>query len=150
MGQVKIHLLLSTLKNLKVTESLPQNQSTVTFWLMAQDLLFEVVNEHALSNTEYSTWWIYQQNPFKSAFYFFWFAERLTVLCFEFSNKNMLKNYGLIQNRKAQNWGSLEVKRQRSRQNGKLFIFGEILATLDKMDKGQTWKGEKAKISTMS
>lgn len=47
-------LLLSTLKNLKETESLPQNKSTLTFWRMVQDLLFEVVNDHALSNTEQS------------------------------------------------------------------------------------------------
>ena len=47
-----ISLLLSTLKSLKDTESLPHNKSTLTFWRLVQDLLFEVVNDHALSNTE--------------------------------------------------------------------------------------------------
>ena len=42
----------SILKNLKEKELLPHNKGTLVFWRLIQDLLFEICEDHSLSNTE--------------------------------------------------------------------------------------------------
>ena len=46
--------LFDILRSLKETEAQSQNKATLTFWRLIQDLLFEIINDHSLSNTEQS------------------------------------------------------------------------------------------------